>query len=411
MAQRSRAAALGHAPCCSSATRPITGASASRPKTGPCGCRAPSSASGSSASNSARRARRRPRPRLGRRRFEKKPDLARLVAASSAAPAAPLRPAVRALPPDPREDSRPLLSPAGREILFGSAPTQRRSACLPRRPSSTQETCPMTNWPVHARISGPIVMIGFGSIGKGTLPLIERHFEFDKKPLRRHRSRRQRSPPARRARHQVRPAGRDPRQLPRRADAAAHRGAAARASASISRSTPPRSTSWSSAASSARSTSTPSTSRGSASISTRARARGAHQLRAARGDPRGAPQKPGGPTAVSCCGANPGMVSWFVKQALLNIAARSRPRIRRAERPARMGAPDAAGRRQGHPHRRARHPARHIPRSRWASSSTPGRSRASSEGMQPAELGWGTHESWMPENARTHEPAAGPRST
>ena len=27
-----------------------------------------------------------------------------------------------------------------------------------------------------------------------------------------------------------------------------------------------------------------------------------------------------GPTAVSCCGANPGMVSWFVKQALLNLA-------------------------------------------------------------------------------------------
>ncbi len=34
--------------------------------------------------------------------------------------------------------------------------------------------------PIHAKISGPIVMIGFGSIGKGTLPLIERHFEFDK---------------------------------------------------------------------------------------------------------------------------------------------------------------------------------------------------------------------------------------
>src|SRR6202011_4173053 len=28
-----------------------------------------------------------------------------------------------------------------------------------------------------------------------------------------------------------------------------------------------------------------------------------------------------GPTAISCCGANPGMVSWFVKQALLNVAA------------------------------------------------------------------------------------------
>jgi len=38
----------------------------------------------------------------------------------------------------------------------------------------------MTNWPVHAQIDGPIVMIGFGSIGKGTLPLIERHFTYDK---------------------------------------------------------------------------------------------------------------------------------------------------------------------------------------------------------------------------------------
>ena len=38
-------------------------------------------------------------------------------------------------------------------------------------------------WPVHGKIDGPIVMIGFGSIGKGTLPLIERHFGFDKKRL------------------------------------------------------------------------------------------------------------------------------------------------------------------------------------------------------------------------------------
>ncbi len=34
---------------------------------------------------------------------------------------------------------------------------------------------------VHAKVTGPIVMIGFGSIGKGTLPLIERHFDYDKK--------------------------------------------------------------------------------------------------------------------------------------------------------------------------------------------------------------------------------------
>ena len=37
----------------------------------------------------------------------------------------------------------------------------------------------MADWPIHGRIDGPFVMIGFGSIGKGTLPLIERHFDFD----------------------------------------------------------------------------------------------------------------------------------------------------------------------------------------------------------------------------------------
>ena len=34
-------------------------------------------------------------------------------------------------------------------------------------------------YPVYGRIDGPIVMIGFGSIGKGTWPLIERHFDYD----------------------------------------------------------------------------------------------------------------------------------------------------------------------------------------------------------------------------------------
>ena len=41
----------------------------------------------------------------------------------------------------------------------------------------------MTNSPIHGRITGPIVMIGFGSIGKGMLPLIERHFDFDRSRL------------------------------------------------------------------------------------------------------------------------------------------------------------------------------------------------------------------------------------
>lgn len=41
----------------------------------------------------------------------------------------------------------------------------------------------MTDWPKYARIDGPLVIIGFGSIGKGTLPLILRHFDFDKDQL------------------------------------------------------------------------------------------------------------------------------------------------------------------------------------------------------------------------------------
>ena len=42
---------------------------------------------------------------------------------------------------------------------------------------------------------------------------------------------------------------------------------------------------------------------------------------ALRRRPRRAARNPGGTTAVSCCGANPGMVSWFVKQALVDLAA------------------------------------------------------------------------------------------
>ena len=38
----------------------------------------------------------------------------------------------------------------------------------------------MAEWPVYAKIDGPIVLVGFGSIGKGVLPLIERHFTYDK---------------------------------------------------------------------------------------------------------------------------------------------------------------------------------------------------------------------------------------
>ena len=71
-------------------------------------------------------------------------------------------------------------------------------------------------------------------------------------------------------------------------------------------------------------------------------------------------KNPGGSTAISCCGANPGMVSWFVKQALVNLATISATR-RRSRRPKTNGRACAAPRRQGRAYRRARHPAREEP--------------------------------------------------
>ena len=41
----------------------------------------------------------------------------------------------------------------------------------------------MPEWPIHAKIHGPVVMIGFGSIGRGTLPLILRHFDLDRRRI------------------------------------------------------------------------------------------------------------------------------------------------------------------------------------------------------------------------------------
>ena len=67
-------------------------------------------------------------------------------------------------------------------------------------------------------------------------------------------------------------------------------------------------------------------------------------------------KNPGGTTAVSTCGANPGMVSWFVKQALLDLARDTNTEVN--EPKSREGwAQLAQARRQGHPYRRTRHPA------------------------------------------------------
>ncbi len=88
-------------------------------------------------------------------------------------------------------------------------------------------------------------------------------------------------------------------------------------------------------------------------------------------------KNPGGATAISTCGANPGMVSWFVKQALVNLAADlgdEAPEPTTREEWARAGASGWKSRASTSPN--ATPSAPRTP-SRAASSSTPGRSKAS----------------------------------
>ena len=111
---------------------------------------------------------------------------------------------------------------------------------------------------------------------------------------------------------------------------------------------------------------------------------------------------PGASTAVSCCGANPGMVSWFVKQALLDIA---RDTGRKANIP---GSREGWGRLMKALGIKGIHIAeRDTQRARkpkpidtfWNTWSVDG---FISEGLQPAELGWGTHEKRLPAIGRKH---------
>ena len=217
----------------------------------------------------------------------------------------------------------------------------------------------MTTWPVHGRISGPIVMIGFGSIGKGTLPLIERHFEYDKSRF-----------------VVIDPEDKDRALLDERGirfikeavtrqnykkllkpllTAGGGQGFCVNLSIDTS----------------------------SLDILELCNEVGAlyidtvdepwigfyfdkklgtdkrtnYALREATLAAK-RKRKPGSMTAVSCCGANPGMVSWFVKQALVNIANDTKTKIAEPADTRGLGEARQEARRQGHPHRRARYAAR-----------------------------------------------------
>ena len=265
----------------------------------------------------------------------------------------------------------------------------------------------MTNWPVHGTITGPIVMIGFGSIGKGTLPLIERHFNFDRSRV-----------------VVVDPDDRDRALLDERGvryvQAAVTKenyrelltplltnGAGQGFCVNLSVDT------------------------SSVELMEFARELGVlyidtvvepwtgfyfdtslgpdersnYALRETMLAARR--RNPGGTTAVSTCGANPGMVSWFVKQALVNIArdlGHSEPEPTTREGWASLS--HRLGVKGVHIAERDTQVAKTAkPRDVFVNTwSVEG---FLSEGMQPAELGWGTHEKWMPANAGTHKAGCG----
>lgn len=112
---------------------------------------------------------------------------------------------------------------------------------------------------------------------------------------------------------------------------------------------------------------------------------------------------PGGITAVSCCGANPGMVSWFVKQALVNLATDLQipftPPTTRDEWALLMQKTGVKGihiAERDTQRGKSPKPANNFVNT-WSVEGFV------SEGMQPAELGWGTFEKWIPTNGKQHE--------
>ena len=265
----------------------------------------------------------------------------------------------------------------------------------------------MTNWPIHGTITGPIVMIGFGSIGKGTLPLIERHFNFDRSRV-----------------VVIDPDDRDRALLDERGIRYVQ--------AAVTKEN-------------YRELLTPLLTNGegqgfcvnlSVDTSSVALMELARELGVLYIDTVVEPwtgfyfdttlgpdersnyalretmlaarrRTPGGTTAVSTCGANPGMVSWFVKQALVNIArdlghTEPEPTTREgwASLSHRLGVKGVHIAERDTQVAKTAKP-RDVFVNTWSVEGF------LSEGMQPAELGWGTHEKWMPANAGTHKAGCG----
>ncbi|HZP97918.1 MAG TPA: saccharopine dehydrogenase C-terminal domain-containing protein [Reyranella sp.] len=115
------------------------------------------------------------------------------------------------------------------------------------------------------------------------------------------------------------------------------------------------------------------------------------------------PRYEGGPTAVIAHGANPGLVSHFVKKALMNIARDTGVKV---EKPATRQAWAELAQRLGvkviHIAERDTQVSK-KPKKVGEFVNTWSIDGFVSEGSQPAEMGWGTHEKSLPPDGARHE--------
>jgi homospermidine synthase len=112
---------------------------------------------------------------------------------------------------------------------------------------------------------------------------------------------------------------------------------------------------------------------------------------------------PSGPTAVITHGANPGLVSHFVKQALVDLARASEPAFAVPIDRAGWGRlAECLAVKIIHIAERDDQVAS-IPKSPGEFVNTWSIDGFFSEGSQPSELGWGTHERHFPEDGRRHD--------
>jgi homospermidine synthase len=110
-----------------------------------------------------------------------------------------------------------------------------------------------------------------------------------------------------------------------------------------------------------------------------------------------------GPTAIMTHGANPGLVSHFVKQALLNIAADTEMNVRTPVTRAEWASlAQQLGVKVIHIAERDTQVA-NIPKRVGEFVNTWSIDGFCSEGMQPAELGWGSHEKQLPPRGYKHD--------